>query len=162
MFIFSFSLLNVTKLVQYCRVERSSRRVSLSCVLCTMVGSSGRRGKLPLPSPCDETKLIRASADSASTVLQSPTWLRLLPTLRVKLRAQTFRLLQSLLLPPPASQTYSGTLLMAIRGATVWLWVHCLAAAHAGWDCLAPVNASHRAGTRPPSTPRDFARMGTL
>jgi hypothetical protein len=37
-------------------------------MLCTMVGSSGRRGKLPLPSPCDETKLIRAGADSASTV----------------------------------------------------------------------------------------------
>jgi hypothetical protein len=34
-------------------------------------GSLGRRGKLPLPSPCDGTKLIRAGADSASTILNT-------------------------------------------------------------------------------------------
>jgi hypothetical protein len=30
--------------------------------------SFGRRGRLPLPSTCDQTKLIPAGADSASTV----------------------------------------------------------------------------------------------
>jgi hypothetical protein len=35
----------------------------------TTVGELGRRGKLPLPSPCDQTKLIPADTDSASTLL---------------------------------------------------------------------------------------------
>jgi hypothetical protein len=43
--------------INYCRIERSNRRVSLSCVLCTTEGELGRGGKLPLPSMRDQTKL---------------------------------------------------------------------------------------------------------
>jgi hypothetical protein len=40
-------------------------------VLCAMVGAPGEEVcKLPLPSSCDQTKLIPSGADSASTVVQ--------------------------------------------------------------------------------------------
>ena len=48
--------------------RRRSWRVSLPCVLHITEGELGRRGKLPLSSSCDPTKLITAGADPASTI----------------------------------------------------------------------------------------------